>query len=374
MRRRTLGLMILSGILLTGCSGSNEKKAQGPILPVKVAEVEQKDVPIYQETIGNVHPFLAVDVRPQVEGKLTEVHIVSGQKVQPGDSLFTVDQRPFQAALNRAQAVLERDKSALALAEKKVERYSELAKKEFVSPLTYEELQTAVDSSKAQVAIDEVEVELAQINLDYCSIAAPIGGKIDSYSADPGNIISPSNRDPLLVIRQLSPIIIRFTLAQKEFQHVKKTHSDGDMTIEIYLPEDPEKVAEGEVYFVDNTVDPKTGTICLKGILDNPEEYFWPGEFVRVKLLVRRQPDALIIPRSAVQMGQHGHYVYVVNDKGEAMPRPIKLGKRIDDEVIVETGLDRGETIVTDGQLNLFPGVRVIAVNRVENDEDKADS
>lgn len=366
--------MILSGILLTGCGGSGDTKNQGPILPVKVTDVEQRDVPIYLETIGNVHPFHSVNIRPQVEGKLTEVHIVSGQNVEPGDSLFTIDQRPFQAALNRAKAVLERDKSALALAEKKVERYAELAKKEFVSPLTYEELQTGVDSTKAQVTIDEVEVELAQINLDYCSIAAPIAGKIDSYSFDPGNIISPANRDPLLVIRQLSPIIIRFTLAQKEFQHVKQTHADGDMTIEIYLPEEPEKVAEGEVYFVDNTIDAQTGTICLKGILDNPEEYFWPGEFVRVKLLVRRQPDALMIPRSAVQIGQHGHYVYVVNKKGEAMPRPIKVGKRIDDEVIVETGLDRGETVVTDGQLNLFPGVKVIAVNRVDNDEEKAAS
>lgn len=356
--------------LFVGCTSSDESQDQeGPTLPVVVSQVVERKVPIYLEAIGSVSPWNTVEVRPQVEGKLLKIHVGSGEKVKKGKLLYTIEPKSFQAALDKAKAIFLKDKAVLVLAENKVARYSELRKQDFVSQLSFEELETDVEANRAQVLMDEVAVEQAKINLEYCSIRAAMDGKISGLTISAGNIVSPKGPTALTILRQLSPVSIRFTLAQKDFQEVKKTHGDGNMTVEIFLPEEPETIYKGDVYFIDNTVDCNTGTIVLKGYFANENEELWPGEFVRVRLLVRTEPDALLVPKEAVVIGQQGPYVYVVTEDQTAVPHPVKVGKHVGKEVLIEKGIEAGQTIVVDGQLNLFPGVRVIATNETQAEE-----
>lgn len=327
--------------------------------PVKVGQVIQRDTPIYFEIIGNVISPRVVDVRPQITGILLHAHVQQGQDVEEGQLLYTIDPAPFQAALDKAKAVLMKDQAQLAFSKKKVERYETLKEKEYVSALNYDQYQTDVLTIEAQVASDQAEVDTAAINLAYTTIHAPMKGRISQYLVDPGNLVSPTNQTALTEIRQMDPIDIQFAISQADFQRLQERFARHDMSFDILVPDLKEPIQGGTVYFVDNHVSLTTGTVLIKGRVDNAMRKLWPGLFVRIRLLLKTKHNALLVPVPAVQYGQQGPYIYILKADSTVDLRKVVLGETIDNMLVIESGIAAGETVVTDGQLNLRPGVKV---------------
>lgn len=346
----------LLALYLSGCSSSSKPPSRA--FPVIVAEVTQEDVPVYLEAIGNVYSWSTVQVRAQVSGKLLKAHVQQGQDVKKGDQLFTIDPKPYQAALDKAKAILQKDEATLAFDKQKVTRYQELVKKNYVAQLTYDQYATDVKTLEAQVAFDKADVDLNTINLAYCYILSPIDGRISQFTVDPGNIVTPNDTTPITEIRQITPANVQFALPQKDFQEVKKIFKQT-IKFEVLLQESKAPIQTGEVYFIDNHVDLSTGTILLKGRVENKERILWPGEFVRVRLLLKTTPKAILVPPGAVQVGQQGKYVYVLKADNTVDLRIVTTGVRYNNRIVIEKGLNPHEIVVVDGQINLRPGIKV---------------
>lgn len=329
------------------------------VFPVKVGEVIQRDTPIYFEIIGNVLAPRIVEVRPQITGLLIQAHIEQGQDVTEGQLLYSIDPAPFKAALDKTKAVLSKDQAQLAFSKKKVERYETLKEKEYVSALNYEQFQTDVQTIAAQVASDQADVDTATINLDYTAIHAPMSGRISQFNIDPGNLVSPTNTTALTEIRQIDPIDIQFAISQADFQRLQARFARGEMSFDVLVPELKEPLTGGAVYFVDNHISLTTGTVLIKGRINNQTRKLWPGIFVRVRLLLSTKPNALLVPVSAVQYGQQGPYVYVVKADKTVELRKVTLGETVDNLLMIDEGVSPKEIVVTDGQLNLRPGVTI---------------
>lgn len=351
-------------VCLVGCS-REQPKAERPPFPVTVGDVIQKDVPIYVEAIGNVYSLQSVDVRPQVGGILQEAYVKQGQYVKKGDPLYRIDPRPYEAALNRAQATLEKDKATLHFSEIKAERYKELVKQDYVSKLTYDQYQADVEVAKAQVRSDEADVVTASLQLEWTTPTSPIDGKISQYNIDPGNLVVVNDPTALTNIRQLDPADIRFGIVQKDFLEVQKALHEGLLRFLVVLPQKMDHPREGEIYFIDNHVDTTTGTILIKGMVPNQDELLWPGEFVRVRLQVRLEPQAILVPEEAVQVGQDGPFVFIYDSSTSTVSyRLVTRGATSDRLVIVESGVAVGEKVVLKGQINLRPGAKVALVDQ----------
>lgn len=366
---RYLKICFAAAILFLNPSCTQPAPRVVPPLPVKVADVQKKDVPIYIEVIGFLNPPNTVQVRPQVGGRLVAVHVVEGAMVKKGDILYTIDPMIYKANLESAKATLEKDKASLELAKNTVERFRELVKNDYVSKLTFDQYLTNVKTMEAQLLIDEAAVEIAEINLDYTTITAPLDGKISLFNVDVGNIVSANDLTALTVISQIDPIEARFALTQNEFQIIKQAQENQALTFEVILQEvstNNQSIAKldvptrkGVVNFIDSKIDLSTGTILLKGDIDNQDQLFWPGEFVRVRLFVKTLKDALVVPYQAVQVGQNGNFLYVVGADNVAKFRSIKLGSRIGDEIVILEGVEDGEKVVIEGQINLRPDAKV---------------
>jgi multidrug efflux system membrane fusion protein len=353
-------ILLLSLTVALGFVGCREApKMPERVFPVRVGKVIEQDTPIYFEIIGNVLAPRIVQVRPQITGRLMQAHIQQGQEVTEGQLLYTIDPAPFKAALDKATAVLSKDQAQLAFSKKKVERYETLKEKDYVSALTYEQYQTDVATMTAQVASDQAEVDTATINLDYTLIYAPMSGKITQFLVDPGNLVAPTNTTPLTEIRQIDPIDIQFAISQADFQRLQERFARGEMSFDVLVPELTEPLTGGLVYFVDNHISLNTGTVLIKGRLDNASRRLWPGLFVRVRLLLSTKPNALLVPVPAVQYGQQGPYIYVVTTDQTVDLRKVTLGETIDNHLLIDAGISPGDVVVTDGQLNLRPGVKV---------------
>lgn len=329
-------------------------------MPVVVEPVKQQDVPIYLEVIGNTIAHVTIQVRPQISGKLLTAHVKQGQEVKKDDLLYTIDPAPFQAALNKVEAILKKDQASLEYAQRKVKRYSELVKKKFVSELSFEQFETDVQISEAQLIIDQAEIEAAKINLGYCYVKSPIDGKVSLYLVDPGNLVSPTDTKPLTEIRQIAPIDVQFALSQSDFQRLQESHQGERYKFEVVLPNREAPIAGGMVYFIDNHVDLATGTITLKGKMKNEDRVLWPGEFVRVRMFLKTESNALTVPAVAVQYGQQGSYVYILQSDQTVILRPIKLGQQFGEQFVVLEGLAPDNIVVTEGQINLRPGSAVV--------------
>lgn len=351
---------ILFLILLSACKDSKEIPFADRPMPVTVTSVVQKDVPLYLEVIGNVNASTVIEVRPQISGILLQAHVKQGQEVKEGDLLYTIDPAPFIAALNKAKATLKKDESTLEYSKKKVERYKELVKKEFVSALSFEQYETDVLINQAQLLIDQAEIETAEINLRYCFIKSPIDGKISRYIIDPGNRVSPTDQLPLTEIRQLDPVSVQFTLSQRDFQRIQEISSEDDFPFEVILPNRKETIKDGRVTFVDNKIDLATGTITLKGSMKNADRVLWPGEFVRVRMFLQTLRNAMLVPIAAVQFGQEGPYVYILQPNNTVAFKPVILSQEMDNYYVVLEGIKPTDKVVTNGQINLQPGTKVI--------------
>lgn len=354
------GLFLLLAMSLVSCT-SKEEKTGSPPVPVEVASVIQKDVPILIDAVGNAGAWYTTDVRSQVTGVLQEKHIAEGQNVKVGQLIYTIDPAPFQAQLDKAKAQLREDQASLKLAEDKVLRYTTLAEKDYISELQYDELVTNVELMQAKVDLDKAAVEDARIQLDYCFIRSPLNGKLSYNVLDPGNLVTANSEHPLTTIRQMDPILINFTIPQKDFLKLQHQH-EGEHTHFIFhmLDSDGRPLErEGVIYFVDNNFALDTGTILMKGSLNNKDYSIWPGEFGKVQIIVKTVKDGILVPQDAVQIGQSGKYVFVLKEDQTVESRDVTVVESVKGYFLVSKGVKPGEKVVVNGQINLQPGMKV---------------
>ncbi|MCX7723740.1 MAG: efflux RND transporter periplasmic adaptor subunit [Thermodesulfovibrio sp.] len=344
--------------LLFSCSKSSKQK-QPPPVPVVVAQSMVKDVPIQITAIGNVEAYSSVTIKSRVDGQLLKVNFKEGDEVKKGQLLFVIDPRPFEEAVKQAEANLLRDKAQLEFAKADLERYDELLKEGLVSRQQYEKIKSTYESLKATVKADEAILNNAKLQLSYCYIYSPIDGKVGSLLVHPGNMIK-ANDTQIVKINQIVPIYVRFSVPEQELFRIKKAMRKGTLKTEAVVKGvDANYSEEGKVVFIDNTVDPATGTVKLKAEFANKDKNLWPGQFVNVVLTLGVKNNAIVIPYRALQTGQKGHYIYVVKEDKTVEMREVQAGLRFADEVVIEKGLNKGETVVVDGQLRLTPGAKV---------------
>jgi multidrug efflux system membrane fusion protein len=327
-------------------------------VPVTVAQVVQKSIPVEVHAIGNVEAYSTVSVKAQVEGIIEKAYFKEGQDVKQGDLLFTIDARPFKATLQQVEANLARDQAELENANAQSERYEKLYKDGIVSKEQYDTFRTNADALAAAVRADQAAIEKAKIDLDYCTIHSPMEGRTGSLLVHPGNLVK-SNDTILVVINQISPIYVSFSVPEQDLGEVRRHMATGGLPVTVTIPQEERGPSEGMLTFVDNSVDTTTGTIRLKGTFPNRDHRLWPGQFINAALRLSTQANAVVVPNQAVQTGQNGYFAYVVKSDMSAELRPIVPGNQVGGETVIEKGLQPGDTVVTDGQLMLFPGAKV---------------
>ncbi|MEK6528083.1 MAG: efflux RND transporter periplasmic adaptor subunit, partial [Nitrospirota bacterium] len=302
-------------LFLSACSkGTSKQPLKIPAVPVTIAPAIKETVPIQIKAIGNVESYSTVGIKARVGGELVRVSFKEGQDLNKGDLLFTIDQRTYQTTLEAAQANLVKDTALAKKAEDDVVRYTALFQEQLVSKDDYERIQANAEALKATVAADKAVVENARLQLEYCSIIAPISGRSGSLLVDQGNLIRANDDKPMVVINQIQPIYVRFSVPEQNLSEIKKYMASGKLRVEASISDDYKKSAEGVLTFIDNTVDAATGTIKLKATFDNRERTLWPGQFVTVRITLATIMDAVVVPTQAVQTGQQGQFVFVVKE------------------------------------------------------------
>ena len=394
--------LLVSGVVLllgaAGCSGSAATPGSGGggrggrgrgdagAVPVVTTTVTQRDVPVDLAAIGNVEAFTTISVRSQVTGQLERVAFNEGDFVKKGQVLFTIDRRPFEAALQQAQANLTRDQALLSQAEAQLardgaqaeyqqlsaERQANLQKQGIVSKDAAEQTRAsaeataatvkadraAVESARAQLVAQQAAVDNAKVSLSYTTIASPIDGRTGNLTVKSGNLVN-ANTTELMTIAQVQPIFVTFAVPSIQLAPVKSQLGKNKIPVTVTPQDGSPASIEGELAFIDNIVDASTDTIKLKAKFSNDDRRLWPGQFARVSLRVTTIPHAMVLPGQAVQTGQDGQFVFVVKGDSTVEQRPITTGQRMGDDVVVEKGLKTGETVVTEGQLRLEAGTKV---------------
>lgn len=388
--------------LFTGCSnsgaagsgapggkegGKGGRKGAGGDVPVTVAVASQKNVPVEVQVIGNVEALSTISLKAQVTGQLTEVHFKEGDYVKKDDLLFKIDPRPLEAALHQMEANLSKDEASLGqsqanlardtaqmnYAEKQANRYAELFKGGIISRDQSEQLRAnadataqavqadkaAIESAKATIGASRAGVENARVQLGYTIIKSPITGRTGNLTVKQGNVVTANNME-LITINEVEPIYVTFSVPEAQLSGVKRYMAQGQLMVRARPQDEQADIETGVLTFVDNAVDPTTGTIKLKGTFQNKDHKLWPGEFVKVTLRLTTQQNAVVVPNQAVQTGQNGSFVYVVKQDRTVDSRPVTTGSRVDQDMVIESGLEVGETVVTEGQLRLAPGSRIV--------------
>ncbi|HXX20699.1 MAG TPA: efflux RND transporter periplasmic adaptor subunit [Candidatus Acidoferrum sp.] len=353
---------ILAVALLAGCTTRTAQTAPNYTVPVTVAKATQKTVPIELTAIGSAEAFSNVSIKAQVNAVLEEVHIKEGQFVNKGDLLFTLDARPFDAALAQAQANLARDKAQSELNEVQAQRYEQLYKAGVAAKEQYDQMEANAAAQEAAVKADEAAVESARLQLSYCKIYAPLSGRTGALQVYPGNIVKQNDVPVLIVINQVNPIFIDFSVPEQYLASVDKFMKQGRLRVDA-TPYGDTQPETGYLTFVDNTVDTTTGTIKLKATFENADHRLWPGQFSNVLLRLAEDENATVVPTQAVQTGQSGDIIWVVNSDSTVDQRPVKVGRTVGSDSVILNGISVGETIVTDGQLRLIKGMRVQITN-----------
>lgn len=352
-------LSILLITILPACSRGKSQPPKKQAVPVTAATVVQKTVPVQLSAIGNVEAYSTVSVKSQIGGVLTRVHFKEGHDVNKGDLLFTIDSRPYEAALKQAEANLAKDTAQLENARVEVRRYEELVKKGCVAQEQYDQIRTNAATLEATVNADKALVENALLQLKYCFIYSPITGRTGYLISNQGNLIKANADNPMVVINQIQPIYASFSVPEQYLSEIKKFMSSGKIKVEAFITKGEVHPEEGVLTFVDNTVDTATGTIKLKATFANKEKRLWPGQFVNVVMTLTTQPNTVIVPSQAVQTGQKGQYVFLIKNDLTVESRSVVITRTMNNEAIVEKGLQLGDKVVTDGQLRLVPGAKV---------------
>jgi multidrug efflux system membrane fusion protein len=361
-----LSVLVLGVLVLASCSGSRPAPAnvmaeRERAVPVKVSPVVARAEPVEIHAIGNVAPYATVQVKSEVGGELIGVGFVEGQEVQKGDLLLTIDPRPYQAALQQAEANRARDVAQQKNAEADAARYAKLLSEGVIAPQQYDQARSTADALTAAVKADEAAIENARVQLSYTKIYSPIGGRTGSLLVNRGNLIK-ANDVPIVVINQIRPIYVTFSVPSQDLPEIKRNMAKHALRVEASPKGSGLRGSIGELTFIDNTIDATTGTIQLKGTFQNNDRALWPGEFVDVTLVLTTQPNAVVVPSQAVQNGQQGQYVFVVKPDKTVESRPVVVDRTVGSDSVIASGLRPGETVVTDGQLRLVPGARVSVV------------
>ncbi len=381
-------------LMLPACSdraGGNTPPKAPPPVPVTAAPVVQKVVPVQVTAVGNVQAYTSVGIKSRVAGQVLKVHFREGEDVRQGDVLFTIDPAPFEAAvrqaeatvakdnanLKQAQATIERDQAQLDMSRIQEKRYRELLQRELIAREQYDQLKTnfaameatvdadraAVENTRAAISADQAALDSARLNLGYTTIRAPIDGRAGNVLVQAGNVVKGNDDSPIVVLNQVHPIYLSFAVPEQFLGDIKKYRAQGPLKVEARLPNRLEPIGTGELTFINNTVDPGTGTIQLKATFTNADSALWPGQFLDAVLTLTAQ-QALVVPSQAIQPGQKGPYVFVVTQDQTVDHRQVQPGPRLGAETIIASGLKPGERVVTDGQLRLRPGSKVDVKDR----------
>jgi multidrug efflux system membrane fusion protein len=348
-------------VSLAACSGPAPQAAPRPPVSVVVEKAKTMQVPVELSVIGNVESLSTIAVRSRIDGQIERVYFREGQDVRKGEPLFQIDARPYKVALERAQADAARDRVQLRQAELDEKRAAALIEQKLISAQEYDQRMTALETLRATLQADRSVLDNAQLNLDYTKISAPISGRAGSLQITAGNLVKANADPPLVVIRQLSPIRVSFAVPADRLPDIRRYAGENGLPVRATAHGDAEATpARGELSFIDNAIDVATGTIVLKAVFPNEDDALWPGQFVDVKLTLSSLPNATVVPARAVQTGQHGDQVFVVTEAMTAEPRAVKTGTRAGELVVIESGVAPGERVVTDGELNLVPGTKVV--------------
>lgn len=344
--------------------GAGQRQGQGggrtrEAVPVLVATAVQKPVPLQLRAVGNVEPFTTVSVKSQVTGVLNQAHFKEGQDVKKGQLLFTIDARPFEAALKQAEANLARDSAQLRNLREQVRRYAELVEKQYVSREQYDQIKTNADAAEAVVDADKAAVENAKVQLSYCYIYAPVTGRAGSLLVNEGNLVRVNDAAPLVIINQVNPINVTFSVPEQHLADLKRHMMAGKLLVDARFQSDENRPEQGYLAFVDNAVDRSTGTIKLKAEFANRERRLWPGQFVNVALTLETQHDAVVVPSEAIQVGPEGQQVFVVKEDKRVEMRLVTVSRTQEGQTIISKGIAPGEMVVREGQFLLGPGSRV---------------
>ncbi|MGH9412009.1 MAG: efflux RND transporter periplasmic adaptor subunit [Vicinamibacterales bacterium] len=339
-------------------SGAIERPKDTAPVPVTIATVERSSLPVQLTAIGTGQPYKTVSVESQVAGIVKDVHYRPGQVVRKGDLLVTLDPSPFEAALAQAEAALARDKAQAALGATELKRYNELASKGLISTEQQDEIQATSAAAEAVVHADEAAIQTARISLSYCSVYAPIDGVTGAQLVYPGATVKANDTPVLVVINQVSPIYVQFSVPQQYLESIRTLMARARLPVQATPPGNgaPET---GELTFVNNTVDQTTGTMQLMASFPNNDQRLWPGQFSDVLLRLSERQNVLVVPSQAVQVSQQGSFVFEVKKDMTVSVRPIKVGETVGAQSEVLSGLTAGEIVVTDGQVRLVPGSRV---------------
>jgi len=357
VRSALLGLaLIFAG--LAACNKKPEANFERPPAPVTVARAVARDVPVYIDAVGKTVAREVVSVQPQVSGRITQIHFTDGANVKIGDLLFTIDPRPYQAQLNQAEANVAQAEAALSLAKVNFARVEKVSDPRAVSRQDFDARKSAVESAEATLKQNRAAVENARLNLEYCTIRSPINGRAGQRAVDVGNVVS-ANNGSLLVIQRLDPIYADFTVTESELSGVQRNMAKQALKVEVRLPDDGTEPREGKLTFLDNSVQEGSGTVKLRATLNNNDRSFWPGRFVKVRLILQTQRDAVLVPADAPQLSAKGPFVYVVKPDLSAELRPVKVGQRQEDLIVIKDGLKADERVVVSGQLGVTPGGKV---------------
>ena len=343
------------------CSDGPGQAPAKPPVPVTTAVTTQQEVPVQIKAIGQVKALSTVSITAQVEGQLQKVHFSEGQDVEMGQRLFTIDPRPFKAALDQALANLAKDQALLKEYQQEAARNKDLVKRDFVSQQDYDQIVAKAESQAATVKADQAAVEQARLDLSYCYIHAPLAGRTGSLLVHEGNVVTTGTSQPLVVIKEIRPCYVSFAVPERDLGRIHHQQvKQGPLEVQAAPPDSQWPVEEGKLSFIDNQVDKDSGTILLKGTFANAKNRLWPGQFVTVALTLDSIPQAVLAPARAIQTGPKGLFVFVVAKDGTVDMRPVKTGEVLETEIVISKGLKAGEKVVTDGQLALYPGAKAV--------------
>jgi membrane fusion protein, multidrug efflux system len=352
-------LLAVSAVsFVAGCSKESQPAIERPPAPVTTAAATAQDVPLYIDAVGKIVAREVVTIQPQVSGRIVKIHFTDGADVKIGDLLFTIDPRPYQAQLNQAEANLAQAEAALSLAKVNFARVETVSDPRAVSRQDYDAKKNAVEAAEAQLKLNRAAVESARLNLEYCTIRSPINGRAGQRNVDAGNVVS-ANSGSLLVIQRLDPIYADFTVTENDLSAVQRNMSNRALKVEVRLPDDSSEPREGKLTFLDNSVQEGSGTVKLRATLANGDRRFWPGRFSKVRLVLETRKAAVLVPAEAPQLSAKGSFVYVIKSDSSAELRPVKVGQRQGDSVVIEEGMRAGERVVVNGQLGVTPGGKV---------------
>ena len=364
IHKTALGLLLtllLCGAL-AGCGrGQKNARASGPppSVPVGVATVKQRDFPVYLTGLGSVTAFNTVSLKTRIDGQITQVNFVEGQDVKEGELLIQIDPRPYQVALEQAQANLQRDEAQLANAKVQYERMKALYDGGVIAKQDLDTQEASFGQYEGTIAADKAAIDSAKLNLAYTRITSPINGRIGLRQVDIGNYVTAASGASMAVITQMHPIAIIFTLPEDQLQAVRERMQKGTLQVDVYSRDDQTKLSTGKLLTIDNQIDPTTGTVRFKAVFENPDNSLWPNQFVNVHLLLETRKDAITAPVSAIQRGPQGTFVYLVDNNNTVQVRPVQLALTQGNTVVIASGLEAGERVVTDGQEKLQAGSRV---------------